>query len=107
MDKTDQYRHSKWLSMMKKRQSWFPVSFRLARQKGQPKSTTMWLRAACLLLLFVVDLPVFAGTISGQIQTATGGAINNGTLTFTLSQPAVLAHFRVASLARVRLGTSS
>ena len=36
-------------------------------------------------------MPVFAGTISGQIQTATGGVIANGTLTFTLSQPAVLA----------------
>ena len=28
-------------------------------------------------------------TIIGQIQTATAGAVNNGTLTFTLSQPAV------------------
>lgn len=29
--------------------------------------------------------------IVGQIQTATGGAINRGTLTFTLSQPAVVS----------------
>jgi hypothetical protein len=44
-----------------------------------------------LLLLFAVSLPVFAGTITGQIQTATGGAIKNGTLTFALSQPGVLS----------------
>jgi hypothetical protein len=30
-------------------------------------------------------------TIIGQIQTATSGAINNGTLTFTLSQPAIVS----------------
>jgi hypothetical protein len=51
--------------------------------------------AACLLLvsLFSCFFPaqIHAGTITGQIQTATGGTINNGTLTFTLSQPAVLA----------------
>lgn len=29
--------------------------------------------------------------VTGQIQTATGGSINNGTLTFTLSQPAVVS----------------
>ena len=31
------------------------------------------------------------GTISGQLQTATGGAVSNGTLSFTLSQPSVVS----------------
>ena len=67
---------------------------------------------ACLLvfsLFFAVFTPqIHAGTITGQIpdrdrrppkftpgpspgksQTATGGVIANGTLTFTLSQPAI------------------
>jgi hypothetical protein len=70
---------------------WKAVVWRLTCPKGQPKSTAMWLRAACLLVILAVSLPVFAGTITGQIQTATGGTITNGTLTFTLSQPAVLS----------------
>jgi len=47
----------------------------------------MCVLAACLL----AGTQVFAGNISGTITTATGGVIGNGTLTFTLSQPAVLA----------------
>lgn len=46
------------------------------------------LRAACLLVLSLVCLSVSAGAITGQIQTAAGGAIANGMLTFVLSQPA-------------------
>ena len=41
------------------------------------KSTAAWLRAACLLVIVAVSLPVYAGTITGQIQTATGGVIAN------------------------------
>jgi hypothetical protein len=37
------------------------------------------------------------GTITGQIQTATSGAIKSGTLTFSLSQPAIVSN--TASLA--------
>jgi hypothetical protein len=51
----------------------------------------MWRKAACLLLICPLSAQLFAGTITGQIQTATGGVIANGTLTFTLGQPAVLA----------------
>jgi hypothetical protein len=39
---------------------------------------------------------LFAGTITGQIQTSTGGAVANGTLIFTLSQPAILARHRAS-----------
>src|SRR5437588_5949218 len=46
------------------------------------------------LILFVVSVlarPAFSGTVTGQVQTATGGVLTNSTLTFTLSQPAVLS----------------
>lgn len=61
---------------------------------------------ALLTLSFVADAQVVPGPTSGggptsvivgQLQTATGGTINNGTLTFTLSQPAVVSG--IASLA--------
>jgi hypothetical protein len=48
-----------------------------SRSKGQPESTAAWLRAACLLVIVVVSHPVYAGTITGQIQTTTGGVIAN------------------------------
>jgi hypothetical protein len=35
----------------------------------------MGIWAACLLAFLSVTLPVFAGSITGQIQTATGGAV--------------------------------
>ncbi|MGA2905165.1 MAG: hypothetical protein ABSD98_15145 [Candidatus Korobacteraceae bacterium] len=41
-----------------------------------------------LWLLLAANL--FAGTVTGLFQTPTGGVIKNGTLTFNLSQPAVL-----------------
>ena len=41
------------------------------------------------------------GTITGQIQTATGGAIKGGTLTFSLSQPAIVSN--TASLATTQV----
>lgn len=47
------------------------------------------LATACVVMLLSV-LGV-AGTVTGQIQTATGGNVNNGTLTFRLSQPAVIS----------------
>jgi len=96
---------------------------RLTCQKGKPRAFLAWLT---LLLLLAAELN--AGTITGQIQPATGGVIANGTLTFTLSQPAVLAgtalltqasascytsnadplnHSLDANSARVRPGTSS
>jgi hypothetical protein len=56
----------------------------------------MGLLAACSLVFSLVCLPVFAGTITGQIQTSTGGAVANGTLIFTLSQPAILARHRAS-----------
>lgn len=61
---------------------------------------------ALLTLSVVAEAQVVPGPTSGggptsvivgQLQTATGGTINNGTLTFTLSQPAVVSG--IASLA--------
>ena len=48
-------------------------------------------RLLALLLTLVLSLQSVAGTISGQIQTATGGPVANAALTFNLSQGAVLA----------------
>src|SRR5258708_4919636 len=47
----------------------------------------------CRSLFSILVLAVLAnaGTISGNIQTATGGSVVNGTLGFSLSQPAVLS----------------
>jgi hypothetical protein len=47
-------------------------------------------RLAALCCILLVASLSFAGTITGQIATATGGLISNGTLSFTLSQPALL-----------------
>jgi hypothetical protein len=44
-----------------------------------------------LLCLLLFGQRSFAGTLAGQFQTATGGVITNGTLTFHLSQPIVIA----------------
>jgi hypothetical protein len=44
-----------------------------------------------LLLLLLLPLLAHAGTVTGQIQTSSGGAVANGTLTFTLSQSAILS----------------
>jgi hypothetical protein len=53
---------------------------------------TRWKNCAYLFLIaFFLFQRAHAGTITGQFQTATGGTINNGTLSFTLSQPAVLS----------------
>jgi hypothetical protein len=46
------------------------------------------LSLACILLCCGIS---FAGTITGSLQTATGGSVANGTLSFRLSQPAVLS----------------
>lgn len=45
------------------------------------------------LLSFLLLLPIaaFAGQVTGQLQTPTGGAVANGTLTFSLSQSAILS----------------
>lgn len=51
------------------------VTFRYPLSKNQPKSVVLRFLAACLLLISLVSLPVSAGTITGQIQTETGGAI--------------------------------
>jgi hypothetical protein len=34
---------------------------------------------------------LWAGTLTGSIQTASGGTVNRGTLTFNLSQPGVVS----------------
>jgi hypothetical protein len=47
------------------------------------------------------------GTVSGQIQTATGGAITNGTLTFTLSQTAIVANTATIATLPVACYTSA
>jgi hypothetical protein len=47
------------------------------------------------------------GTITGQIQTATGGSIPNGTLSFSLSQPAILANTATLSTNQVACYTST
>jgi hypothetical protein len=49
-----------------------------------------WKIAAALGSILLCACSLFAGTISGRLQTATGGAVTNGTLSFRLSQPAVL-----------------
>ena len=50
------------------------------------------MRKLLVIALWLALAPyAVAGTISGQIQTATGGSIANGTLTFSLSQPSVLS----------------
>src|SRR5690242_1375369 len=45
--------------------------------------------APFVLLLMAVD--GWSGTVAGTIQTATGAAVPNGTLTFSLSQAATVA----------------
>jgi hypothetical protein len=52
--------------------------------------------ATALVVLSMVVSAV-AGTISGQIQTPTGGVLKNGTLGFKLSQPAVLSGTAIIS----------
>lgn len=47
-------------------------------------------RAVCVPCLVLVAV-AHAGTVSGQLQTPTGGVVPNATITFTLSQPAVLS----------------
>jgi hypothetical protein len=49
-----------------------------------------WKIAAALGSLLLCATSLFAGTVTGRLQTATGGAVTNGTLSFRLSQPAVL-----------------
>lgn len=49
-----------------------------------------WKIAAALGSLLLCATSLFAGTITGRLQTATGGAVTNGTLSFRLSQPAVI-----------------
>src|SRR5690349_19457282 len=44
-----------------------------------------------LALLLLLPLLAHAGTINGNIQTASSGAVVNGTLTFTLNQFAVVS----------------
>src|SRR5690348_11720738 len=46
-----------------------------------------WKIAAALGLMLLCATSLFAGTITGRLQTATGGAVTNSTLTFRLSQP--------------------
>jgi hypothetical protein len=73
-----------------------------------------------LLLIFAICLGMLAsavgqvvpgggvgGTITGQIQTATGGSITNGTLTFSLSQPAILSNTATLSTNQVACYTSA
>lgn len=52
------------------------------------RHTLRYLLAAILLLHCI---SAHAGVIKGQMQTATGGALQNGTIPFTLTQPAILA----------------
>jgi hypothetical protein len=49
-----------------------------------------WKIAAALGSLLLCATSLFAGTVTGRLQTATGGAVTNGTLSFRLSQPAVI-----------------
>jgi hypothetical protein len=73
-----------------------------------------------LLLIFAICLGMLAsavgqvvpgggvgGTITGQIQTATDGSITNGTLTFSLSQPAILSNTATLSTNQVACYTSA
>ena len=47
------------------------------------------------------------GTITGQIQTATGGAIKQGTLTFSLSQPSIVSNTATVATQQVACYTST
>jgi hypothetical protein len=49
-----------------------------------------WKIAAAMGSLLLCATSLFAGTVTGRLQTATGGAVTNGTLSFRLSQPAVI-----------------
>jgi hypothetical protein len=62
--------------------------------------------ATALVVLSMVVSAV-AGTISGQIQTPTGGVLKNGTLGFKLSQPAVLSGTAIISTAQSFCYTSN
>src|ERR1700674_1555711 len=59
---------------------------RLTAPESQPRMIP-----PCLLVISLFFPPLYAGTISGQIQTATRGVVGNGTLPFSLSQPGVLS----------------
>lgn len=77
----------------------------------------MKLKTVLVDLLLLVATSVYAqvvpgsggvgGTITGQIQTATGGSITNGTLTFTLSQPAIVSNTATLATAPVSCYTSA
>jgi hypothetical protein len=41
--------------------------------------------------VLVAAAKLWAGTLTGSIQTASGGTVNRGTLTFNLSQPGVVS----------------
>lgn len=53
-----------------------------------------WAVSFAIILAFIAFCCVpgaYAGTVTGQIRTATGGTINRGTLTLNLSQPMIQA----------------
>ena len=66
---------------------------RLTAPESQPRMIPPCLLVISLFfpVLGLFSTPLYAGTISGQIQTATRGVVGNGTLTFSLSQPGVLS----------------
>jgi hypothetical protein len=59
----------------------------------------------CFVLLFCVSAE--AGTVSGRIMVATSGGIANGTLSFTLSQPAMIAGTATLATSAVNCWTDS
>lgn len=77
--------------------------------------SAMKIKLLAFLLLLVASVSAqvvpgsggVGGTITGQIQTATGGSINNGTLTFTLSQPAIVSNTAIIATTTVSCYTSA
>lgn len=65
------------------------------------------LNRLALILALLYPAAAFAGQVTGQIQTPTGGAVANGTLTFTLSQPAILGGTAMVVPSTVSCYTSS
>lgn len=59
----------------------------MIKKFATPRSAAITVMLLCLLFPGEVG----AGTITGNIQTPTGGPVANGTLTFVLSQPSVLS----------------
>lgn len=65
------------------------------------------MRLRLFSVLLLVPSLAMGGTIGGQVQTATGGAVKNGTLSFTLSQSAMSPGVGVLATTPVNCYTSN